>query len=181
MFKSFLDLVKLRKSIRRFKDTQIPNQILNYILECGRNSPSACNTQPYRFVVIKNNAKDKFCKEVFSGIYSVCSFVNKAAALIAIIRSTKSIKMKIGSYITDCDFSLIDIGISGQHIVLAATEKGLGSLWVGWFDRKKANRLLNVAEDERVEMLIALGEKDEEPSEKKKKSFDELVSFVDEL
>ncbi|MGC8866971.1 MAG: nitroreductase family protein [Elusimicrobiales bacterium] len=179
MFKNFFELVKSRKSIRRFKNTTICNETLKYILECAINSPSACNVQPYRFVVIKGRAKEEFCNEVFSGIYSLSSFVKKAPVIIAIVRSKKSIKMSIGEGIVDCDFSLIDIGICGQHIVLAATEKGLGSLWVGWFNRKAADRFIGVSKNERVEILIALGEKDEEPCERKKKDFNELVSFID--
>ncbi|MCX7905263.1 MAG: nitroreductase family protein [Elusimicrobiales bacterium] len=175
----FLDLVKARKSIRKFKVSSISDDILKYILECGINSPSACNIQPYRFIVIRGRFKDKFCKEVFSGIYHFCSFVKDAFVIIAIIRNKKSFKMKIGELVTDCDFSLIDIGICGQQIVLAATEKGLGSLWIGWFDREKAKKMLKVSTDERVEILIAIGEKGEEPSERKKKTFDEVVSFIE--
>lgn len=175
----FLSLVKKRKSIRKFKNSTVSDDVLKYILECGINSPSACNTQPYRFIVIKGDFKNEFCKEIFSGVYSFCEFVKNAPVIIAIVRVKKDIKMKIGEFVTECDFSLIDIGIAGQQMVLAATEKGLGSLWVGWFNRKKANKMLNIQNNERVEILIALGEKDEEPPERKKKSFNEIVSFFE--
>lgn len=175
----FLEFIKKRKSIRRFKKNPISDKDIRYILECAINSPSACNSQPYRFVVIRGEFKERFCKEVFKGVYSFCSFVKDAPIIIAIIRVKKSIKMKIGEFISDCDFSLIDIGIAGEHIVLAATYKNLGSLWVGWFDKKKANKMLNVSKDERVEILIAIGEKDEEPAIRKKRNFSEIVSFLE--
>lgn len=173
----FLDLLKKRKSIRKFKKTPISDKVLKYILECGINSPSACNTQPYRFVVMSGKFKDKFCEEVFNGVYSFCKFVKDAPVIIAIVRVKNSIKMKIGEFVCDCDFSLLDIGIAGEHIVLASTYKNLGSLWVGWFDRKKANKILGVSKNERVEILIAIGEKDEEPTMRKKKEFSKMVSF----
>jgi nitroreductase len=54
---------------------------------------------------------------------------------------------------------------------------GLGSLWVGWFDRKKAFEFLNLKKGENIEIIIAIGEKDEEPNERKKKSFEDIVEF----
>ena len=85
--------------------------------------------------------------------------------------------MKIGNMVCDTDFSLIDLGIAGEHIVLSATDMGLGSLWVGWFDRKKAFEFLNLKKGENIEIIIAIGEKDEEPNERKKKSFEDIVEF----
>lgn len=175
----FLELTKKRKSIRRFKKNPILDEDIRYILECGINSPSACNSQPYRFVVIRGDFKERFCKEVFKGIYSFCSFVKEAPLIIAIVRVKKNVKTKIGEFISECDFSLIDIGIAGEHIVLAATYRNLGSLWIGWFDRKKANEMLKVSKDERVEILIAIGEKDEEPPLRKKRDFSEIVSYLE--
>lgn len=176
---NFLELLKKRRSIRKFKTQPVDESVLRYIIECGLNSPSACNKQPYRFVVMRGEAKDKFCRSVFGGIYSFCSFVSKAPVIIALVRNKKSFEMKIGEVIANCDFSLIDIGICGQNMVIAATEKGLGSLWVGWFDRKKANKFLKVGTQETVEILIAIGEKDEDPPPRKKKDFSSAVMFVD--
>lgn len=176
-----LDLIKLRKSIRKFKDIPVEKEKIDYIMECGRLSPSACNNQPYRFVIIQGDFKKKFDEEVFSGIYSFCSFIKSAPLIVAIVREKNKFVANIGSKIQDTDFSLIDIGICGQQIVLAATELGLGSLWVGWFDKKKANKMIGVKKNQSVEMLIAIGYKNEEPSERRKKSFDEIVNVLDKI
>jgi nitroreductase len=173
----FEELVKKRKSIRKFKENPIEREKIEKILQCARLSPSACNSQPYRFIVMSGEYKNKFCDSVFTGMFSSCSFVKKAPLIIAMVRTKTSLKMKIGNMVCDTDFSLIDLGIAGEHMVLAATDMGLGSLWVGWFDRKKAFEFLNLKKGENIEIIIAIGEKDEEPNERKKKSFEDIVEF----
>jgi len=173
------DLLKKRRSIRKFRETPIDDEKIRKILECGVLSPSACNTQPYRFIVLKGKAKNEFSKNVFSGIFSYCLFASKAAVLVVIVRIKLSTKIRLGNYICDTDFSLIDIGIAGEHIVLKATELELGTLWIGWFDRKKANKFLKLSSNESAEIIIAIGEKDEDPPFRKKKKFDEMVSFME--
>lgn len=172
-----IDLIKKRKSIRKYSPGEVDEKSIKYILECGRLSPSACNSQLYRFVVIKGEFKDRFVDEVFSGIYSVERFLKNASFLIAVVRIKPNIKMKIGNNIQNVDFSLIDIGIAGEHMILAATELGLGSLWVGWFNKKKADKLLEVKKNEGVEVILAFGYKAEEPPERRKKDFDKIVDF----
>ncbi len=171
------EIIKKRRSIRKFKESQIDQDKIRKILNAAILSPSACNAQPYRFIVMSGDYKNKFCDETLTGFFKASSFIKKAPIIIAIIRTPNTIKMKIGNKICDTDFSLIDIGIAGEHIVLMATELELGSLWVGWFDREKATEFLKLKKGERVEILIAIGEKDEEPLERKKKSFDEIVEF----
>jgi nitroreductase len=102
----------------------------------------------------------------------------KKSFLIVIVRIKPDVKMKVGNLVCDTDFSLIDIGIAGEHMVLKATEFGLGSLWVGWFDRKKAEKFLKLSKNETAEIIIAIGEKDEDPPFRKKKIFKESVTFI---
>jgi nitroreductase len=175
----FEDLLKERKSIRKFKETPIEKDKIIKILECGLLSPSACNVQPYRFIVLLGQKKNEFSKEVFDGIFSFSSFVSKAPVLIVIVRIKTNVKMKIGNFVCDTDFSLIDIGIAGEHMVLKATELGLGSLWVGWFDRKKAKKFLKLSKNESPEIIIAIGEKDENPQFRRKKKFEEATTFME--
>ncbi|MEF3280276.1 MAG: nitroreductase family protein [Elusimicrobiota bacterium] len=175
-----IDLLKARRSIRKFKSSPVEESKIKYIIECGRISPSACNLQPYRFIVLSGGFKKRFDEAVFSGIYSVCSFVKKAPLSIVIVRLKPGFKTKIGSKLQDTDFSLIDIGIAGEHMIMAACELGLGSLWVGWFDKKKAFDLLSLNRGETAEVMIVIGEKDEDPYERKKKNFDEIVIFKNE-
>jgi len=173
------DLLKERKSIRKFKETSIEKDKIIKILECGLLSPSACNVQPYRFIVLLGQKKNEFSKEVFDGIFSFSSFVSKAPVLIVIVRIKPNFKMKIGNFVCDTDFSLIDMGIAGEHMVLKATELRLGSLWVGWFDRKKAQKFLKLSKNESAEIIIAIGEKDENPPFRRKKKFEEAVTFME--
>lgn len=173
----FKELARKRRSIRKFKETPIDRDKIEEIIKSAIYSPSACNSQPYRFIVLSGDYKNRFCDSVFSGFFSASSFVKKAPVIIAIIRTRTTLKMKIGNKICDTDFSLIDLGIAGEHIVLAATDMGLGSLWVGWFDRKKASEFLNLKKGENIEILIAIGEKDEEPEERKKKAYNDIVEF----
>ncbi|MBP7795640.1 MAG: nitroreductase family protein [Elusimicrobiales bacterium] len=171
------EIVKKRRSIRKFKSDDVPLEKIKQIIECARLAPSARNAQPYRFVVMSGDFKNRFADSVFSGVYSPCSFVKKAPVIIAIVKLKPTVVMKIGNAVSHNDYSLIDIGIAGEHIVIAATELGLGSLWVGWFNRDKANEVLKLKKDENVQILIAIGEKDEDPEERKRKSFEDICEF----
>jgi nitroreductase len=172
-------LIAQRRSIRRYLDKPVEREKILECLEAARLAPSADNVQPWRFLVIDNSdLKEKFAKEVFSGIYSVSKFAAKAPVLIVILARLDIIANRIGKQIQGVNFYLIDVGIAGEHIVLQAEELGLGTCWVGWFSSRKARKVLDVPKKYKIVSLLSMGYYEKRPSrEKKRKSLEDIAWF----
>lgn len=176
---SVKEIIAQRRSIRRYLDRPVDREIIMECLEAARLAPSADNVQPWRFLVIDDpGLKERFAREVFSGIYSVSKFAAKAPVLILILSRLDIIAHRIGKQIQNVHFYLIDSGIAGEHIVLQAEELGLGTCWIGWFNSRKARKVLNIPKKYKVVSLLSLGYYDTRPQkEKKRKSLEDIAWF----
>ncbi|MBU2574659.1 MAG: nitroreductase family protein [Elusimicrobia bacterium] len=175
---AFLKLAAARRSIRKYKPLPVERERLQYCLEAARLAPSACNAQPYKFIVVDEpEAKEKLAKAAFSGIYAPCSFAAAAGALVVVVSQTGKMSAWLGNQVRDTNFRLVDIGIAAEHFVLAAEEQGLGTCWLGWFNARAAARALNIPRALRPEIMLSVGWPDEAPPARKRKSMEELASF----
>jgi nitroreductase len=172
-------LIAQRRSIRRYLDKPVEREKILECLEAARLAPSADNVQPWRFLVIDDpELKELVSKEIFSGIYSVSKFAAKAPVLIVILARLDIIANRIGKQIQGVSFYLIDVGIAGEHIVLQAEELGLGTCWIGWFNPRKARKILDIPKKYRIVSLLSMGYYEKKPSrEKKRKNLEDLVWF----
>lgn len=154
----FKALVEKRRSIRQYRDQPIPEPDLLKCIEAARLAPSACNSQPWKFIII--NQKPVIKKAVQNAchtIYGFNKFIASAAALILVIPQKKSFLLKTAGKMRGIDYCLIDIGIACQQLVLQAESLGIGSCWIGWFDQKRLKKSLALAEKGKIEIIIALG------------------------
>lgn len=175
---TFQDLAAARRSIRKYKAAPVERAKLGLCLEAARLAPSACNAQPYRFIVIDEPAlREKFCAAVFSGVYSACKFAAAAPALVAVVADTGKLSAWLGNQMQDTNFRLVDIGIAAEHFVLAAAEQGLGTCWLGWFDAKAAAKALGLGAGKKVEVLLSVGYPDETPAARPRKKMEQFAAF----
>lgn len=175
---SFLELARKRRSIRKYLDKPIEREKLKLCLEAARLSPSACNSQPYKFIVIDDKTiKDNLSNKVFSGIYSMTKFAALAPALVILVFQKQKLSARLGNKVQNIDFKYVDIGIAAEHFVLQAEELGLGTCHIGWFNKKRAAKILKMPEDSRAELMISIGYPDESPKERAKKNFNDITSF----
>jgi len=175
----FQQLVRSRRSIRRYLDKQVEREKVLTCIEAARLAPSADNVQPWRFLIIDDpELKTRFAEEVFSGIYFISRFAAQAPVLIMILARLDIIANRIGKQIQDVSFYLIDIGIAGEHIVLQAEELGLGTCWIGWFNARKARKFFKIPRKYKIVSLLAMGYFEKKPSkEKKRKRLEEIAWF----
>ena len=175
----FQQLVKSRRSVRRYLDKPVEKEKILRCIEAARLAPSADNVQPWRFLIIDDpELKAQFSREVFSGIYFISKFAAKAPVLILILARLDIIANRIGKQIQNIHFYLIDIGIAGEHIVLQAEELGLGTCWIGWFSPRKARKFFNIPRKYKIVSLMAMGYYEKKPSkEKKRKKLEEIAWF----
>lgn len=176
---AFQELVRSRRSVRRYLDTPVEREKILTCIEAARLAPSADNVQPWRFLIIDEpELKNQFAKELFSGIYFISKFAIKAPVLIVILARLDIIANRIGKQIQNIHFYLIDIGIAGEHIVLQAEELGLGTCWIGWFNSRKARKFLRIPRKYKIVSLMAMGYYEKKPSrEKKRKKLEEIAWF----
>lgn len=175
----FQQLVKGRRSIRRYLEKPVEREKILTCIEAARLAPSADNVQPWRFLIIDDpDLKAQFAKKVFSGIYFITKFAAKAPVIIVILAKLDIIANRIGKQIQNIHYYYIDSGIAGEHIVLQAEELGLGTCWIGWFNPRKARKFLKIPRKYKIVSLMAMGYYEKKPSgEKKRKKLEEIAWF----
>jgi len=169
----FSTLVTARYSCRKYRQKPVPRELVDRCLEAARMAPSACNSQPWEFIVIDDPVEiETITAQTMAGIYNSNSFVKSAPVLIVIKRLKSTYIARLGGLIRDVKYSLIDIGIAGEHLALQAAELGLGTCWLGWFNEKKLKKLLGMKKNENVDVMLCLGYPDtpSTPPAKKRKS-----------
>jgi len=177
----FLELVNTRYSARNYQDTPVSREALDRCVEAVRLAPSACNSQPWTFIIVDDpTLKEQLAKAAFGGLPDFNHFVFKAPVLVLIVAERQKAFAKIGGLVKKKNFRLMDIGIAAEHFCLQATEEGLGTCLLGWFDEKKVKRLLSVPARKRIELMISVGySADEKPPQKNRKSTTEMSSYND--
>jgi len=163
-----LEAIKKRQSVRSYQDKEIPEEMLQQILEAGRLAPSAKNNQPWKFIIVKdNNLKKK--------LISACKnqgFVGEASVVIVGCAINPSYEMGSGDY----SYS-VDLAIALDHMSLQAAALGLGTCWIGAFYQDKVKDILGIPEDIRVVALMPLGFPKELGSKTGRKSLSEIICY----
>lgn len=175
----FYWLVNNRQSDRNYLTQPVSRDAINRIVEAARVAPSACNAQPWRFVVVDEpELKNKLADAAASRVLGINHFTKQAPVHIVIVMEGANFNSRFGSLMKGKTLPLIDIGIAAEHICLAAKAEGLGSCMLGWFDESAVKKLLDIPKSKRVPLIITLGyPQTEEIREKKRKTTTEVVSF----
>ena len=146
----FYDVVRTRRSVRSFKARNVPKKVLNRILEAVRIAPSGSNRQPWRFIVVKDEA-------VKQKLIPACGNQKwLAEAPVIIAACGHAFDYNRGGYMGDDSF-LVDMSIGMTHLILAARNEGLGTCWIGNFDNDEVKEVLGVPEGWNVVGLTPLG------------------------
>ncbi|HUU38174.1 MAG TPA: nitroreductase family protein [Candidatus Desulfaltia sp.] len=174
----FQELVRGRRSVRRYLDRPVEREKVFACLEAARLAPSAENIQPWRFLVIDDpDIKERFSAAAFSGIYRFSRFAAKAPVLILILARPDLLANLIGKQLQNVSFYLIDVGIAGGHLSLQAEELGLGTCWIGWFNGRRTRKFFRIPRKYKIVCLMTLGYYEKKPREKIRKQLDEIVRF----
>ena len=165
----FLDLVKARYSVRSYRTQAVEREKLEYVLECARLAPSAVNFQPWRFLVVADDAQ----KEALRKCYAREWFAQAPLYIVVCADVSASWKRKSDGR----DHADIDAAIAAEHIALAAAEQGLGSCWVCNFDVALCREVLQLPGTQRPVVLIPSGYPADVPAQKRRKALDEIVEW----
>lgn len=175
----FLELAKCRHSVRRYSEQSVERAKIARFVEAARFAPSACNSQPWEFVVVDEpDLKNAVAKAAFGKVLSFNKFALEAPVIVAVVCGKSKAFARFGGVVKRKRYDLIDIGIAAEHFCLAATEEGIGTCIMGWFDERKVKRLLKVSAGKRVILLITVGyEADGSVKEKTRKKLSEILRY----
>lgn len=177
---NFIDLVKKRESVRGYLDKSVEREKIERCIECARLAPSACNSQPWKFIVVDDkDMVQSLAKKIYDPLVSgINKFTLTSPCFIAVVSQKRNLTSKIGSIVKKKDYTSIDLGIATEHICLAATELGLGTCIIGWFKEKEIKDILKVPKNLGIEVIISIGYFDNKnPREKNRKNIDEILSY----
>ena len=174
---SFLQLAASRQSDRSYDVSRtVEPEKLERILEAARLSPSACNAQPWKFVVVTDSQLAREVGKATAGL-GMNKFAKDAPVHILVVEESMNITSFLGAKIKDKYFPLIDIGIAAAHITLAAESEGLGSCILGLFDEKEIKKLVGIPIGKRLLLDIVIGYPAKDKRKKSRKSKEKVVSY----
>lgn len=172
----FCELAKKRQSDRSYLEKALEKDKIIKCLETARLSPSANNSQPWKFIVVDDQIlKEQIAKCAHS--LGMNAFTHKAPVIVAVVAEKQNILSSVGSVLKDKPYYLIDIGIAVNQFCVQATDLGLGTCIVGWFDEKKVKKLLNISLGKRVPLLITIGYPASNTRIKKRNPIEDMTSW----
>ena len=145
-------------------------------IEAARLAPSACNSQPWRFIVVDEpTLKNQLADLTADRWLPLNHWTKQAPVHVVIVVEAAKLTSRIGAVVKKRDFPWIDVGIAAEHFCLQAAAQGLGTCMLGWFKEEKVKQLLNIPAAKRVGLLITLGyPADEQIRPKIRKPMDEI-------
>ncbi|SHE46315.1 nitroreductase family protein [Dysgonomonas macrotermitis] len=175
----FLELVNKRQSTRKYDSSRnVEPEKISRIIEAARLAPSACNSQPWHFIVVNEpELKNKVADAASARLLGMNHFTKQAPVHIVVVEEKVNLSSSIGGIIKNKEFALLDLGIAAAHITLAAESEGLGSCILGWFNETKIKKLLNIPDSKRVILDIIIGYPAETTRNKKRKTTNEILSY----
>lgn len=165
---SFLELVKRRFSVRSYEKREVPDDLLEAVLEAGRLAPSAANRQAWRFIVVKDERQRRALGEAYPREW----FWSAPVILVVCIEPGKAWVRSDGKNYAD-----VDGAIAMDHMTLCAADLGLGTCWIGAFEPAKVRRVLGIPEHIEPLAMTPLGYPAEPVRGKSRKPLHEIVHY----
>ena len=163
------EAIKTRVSVRNYKPDDVPEEVLQRLLNAMRLAPSAANKQPFKFIVIRDKA-------VRAALVPPCrnkAFIGEAPVVIAACGWEDLSYPRMGGYWKSLP---LDVGIVLDHLSLAAVAEGLGTCWIGAFDEAQAKTILGVPPEARLIALMTVGYPSKPTPSSPRKDLKEIIS-----
>ncbi len=163
--------INKRKSIRKYKDKDVSDEVIAKLLDAARRAPSAKNVQSHRYFIVKGDMKEKL---VEAGAFKQ-PFLKDAPAIIVCAADPTQYPQSVDIDETSEHYAYIDLSIAASFLVLRATELGLGTVFVAWIYRDKIREVLDIPESYIIPFVLPIGYPNENPPQKPRKELKEIV------
>lgn len=164
----FQELINKRYSVRNYKSDDIPSKLIDKVLEAARLAPTACNRQSFKIFLIKTAGYKNELKKIYPQ-----EWFCQAPYVIAVcgIPEGNWVRRDGKNYVD------VDAAIVMDHIILAATNLGLGTCWIGAFDPIFARKFLELPENMEPIAFTPLGYPKDRPGRKIRKPIEDIVIY----
>jgi nitroreductase len=164
----FSDLIQERYSVRAYKSDSVEDHKLQQVLEAARLAPTAVNRQPFQLIVIHTAGRE----EELNRIYGKAWFVQPPLVI-----GICGVPDRAWSRRDGMNYHVVDVAIAMDHLILAATNVGLGTCWIGAFNPDAAREVLGLPDGVEPIAFTPLGYPADQPKPKKRKPLSELVRY----
>jgi nitroreductase len=175
-----IDAIQNRRSIRKYKDQQVEEDVLLKILDCGRLAPSDTNTQPWNFIIVRSEEmRTKLAQVSHKQDWMLAAPVFIVCVADIRVTTTETGPLDINEDTPGIAIKqiILDTAIAGENIVLAAESLGLGTCWVSWYVQDEIRPVLGIPTDKYVVAIITMGYKDQAPKQRPRRSLEEVVRY----
>lgn len=169
---SVLEIIKKRRSIRKYKPDPIPEEIIDKLVDALIWAPSAGNKQARKFYFVFNKEVKK--KIALASLYQM--FIEQAP-LVIVACGDKDIQRYYGERGLN-NYMFCDVAASIENLLLVAAEEGLGTCWVGAFDEEKIRKILNLPENLLPIAIIPVGFPEKIPPMPPRKEKEKLIEII---
>ena len=165
---NFSELINKRYSVRAYKSDKVEDEKLQQVLSAACLAPTAANRQPIQFIVIQTAGREAELKRIYQR-----EWFSKAPIVICAC----AVASQAWSRMDNKNYSEVDTAIAMDHLVLAATDLGLGTCWIAAFDPGAAREVLGLPDGVEPIAFTPLGYPADQPKPKKRKALSELVRY----
>jgi len=173
-----MEIIKDRRSVRKYQDKEISEESLNQILESVKWSPSWANTQCWEVIVIRDRKVKEKLQDILPKSNPATKHFSEAPLILALCG-----KLASSGYYKDKattkfgDWFMFDLGIAAQSICLTAYDLGIGTVIMGLFDHDKIGEELGVPEGYELVSLIPMGYPTQESGAPKRREISEFAHY----
>jgi len=167
-----LEAIKGRRSIRAYKNEEVPAQIVQKLIEAACWAPSAGNIQPWEFIIVRKREIKRRLAEAALGQ----TFIEEAPVVIVVCANENRIVQRYGIRGKEL-YCVQDTAAAVQNIHLAAYSLGLGTCWVGAFDEEEARKILETPREIRPVAVVPVGHPAESPTAPNRRPQNEIVHY----
>lgn len=164
------EAIEARRSVRRYKATPIPEDVIKKVFKAVRRAPSANNAQPYRLIVVRDEDKKHLLINACKGK----RWIAEAPIVIVACGVIDEAYGTMGGYMSSY---AVDVSIALDHLTLAAVAEGLATCWIGAFSEERVKEIFGIGGEARVVALMTLGYPAEEPEATPRKGTSEIFLY----
>lgn len=164
------EAITARYSCRSFTEHTIDSVLLKSCVETAGQAPSACNSQPWKFHIIQD-----------PDMVALTQSFTKHAAFIVVEEQKPVLSERIVNRMKKQEYHQVDIGIACAYLCLQAAELGLDTCMIGYFQEKKIKELLQIPDNKRIRLVIAIGYGSQKKQLSKRKALKDILTIHESL
>ena len=174
------ELLKKRESCRVYRSDPVPHALLEELVASASRSPSGCNAQPWRFIIIDEpEARAKLIEALDDDGLTGCPWGDRVPNFILICEDEAHVKPGVAEHYGAQHFAQMDIGMAAMALCYEATSMGLGTCLIGTMNQAKLHQSFGIPEERPVRLIVTVGypAKETAPRPKVRKELDDILSY----